>query len=562
MFGNLHFIDLAIVLAYFAVVLWIAWYVSRGGGRKTEDTDSKDYFLAGKSAGWFVIGASLFASNIGSEIIIGVSGAGARAEMPQANFEILAALILILLGWVFVPFYLRSGVYTMPEFLEIRYSKACRNYLSVISVLAYVITKISLIIFAGALVFETMGISFWTGAVITIVATGFYTILGGLRAVIYTDMLQTFVLLAGTGAVTYFGLNQLGGWEGMMLTLEEASSTPGNPSPDQFFNLWRPSDDTSYPWTGMLFGAPILGVWYWCTDQFIVQRTLSAKDVSNARKGTLFAGFLKLLPVFIFFIPGVIAFALSQKGMLNFSLDNPDQALPAMITGFLPLGLKGLAISGLLAALMSSLSSAFNSSSTLITFDFYKQYKPQATEQELVWVGQIATLLLVIASFLWIPFMKTLMGGGLFHYLQSVQAYISPPIAAVFLFGLFFRWINARGAIVALWSGFVLGMLRLFTEYMSKEGIIHVPEGGILDFFLGINFLHYAIVLFVFSALMLFGFSKLGTPKSPEVLDLVTFSDKERATRFKWTTDTMLTVLLIALVLFIWFLFSPWGLAR
>ncbi len=561
MLGNLHFIDLTIVLAYFAVVLWIAWYVSRGGGRASGDQDSKDYFLAGKSAGWFVIGASLFASNIGSEIIIGVSGAGARAEMPQANFEILAALILILLGWVFVPFYLRSGVYTMPEFLEIRYSKACRNYLSVISVLAYVITKISLIIFAGALVFETMGISFWTGAIITIVATGFYTILGGLRAVIYTDMLKTFVLLAGTGAVTYFGLNQLGGWDGMMETLQVASTTPGNPSPDQFFNLWRPHDDTAYPWTGMLFGAPILGVWYWCTDQFIVQRTLSAKDISNARKGTLFAGFLKLLPVFIFFIPGVIAFALSQKGMLNFSLDNPDHALPAMINGFLPLGLKGLAISGLLAALMSSLSSAFNSSSTLITFDFYKQYKPEATEQELVWVGQIATLLLVVASFLWIPFMKTLMGGGLFHYLQSVQAYISPPIAAVFLFGLFFRGINARGAIVALWSGFVLGMLRLVTEYMSKEGIIRVPEGGVLDFFLSINFLHYAIVLFVFSTIVLFGFSKLGKPKDPAILDTVTFAENERAVRFKWTSDTVLTVILIALVLLIWLLFSPWGLA-
>ncbi len=248
--------------------------------------------------------------------------------------------------------------------------------------------------------------------------------------------------------------------------------------------------------------------------------------------------------------------------MLNFSLDNPDQALPAMINGFLPLGLKGLAISGLLAALMSSLSSAFNSSSTLITFDFYKQYKPQATEQELVWVGQIATLLLVIASFLWIPFMKTLMGGGLFHYLQSVQAYISPPIAAVFLFGLFFRWINARGAIVALWSGFVLGMLRLITEYLSKEGIIRVPEGGVLDYFLGINFLHYAIVLFVFSALVLFGFSKLGTPKDPAILDIVTFGEKERSVRFKWTTDTILTLILIALVLLIWLLFSPWGLAR
>jgi SSS family solute:Na+ symporter len=204
----------------------------------------------------------------------------------------------------------------------------------------------------------------------------------------------------------------------------------------------------------MLFGAPILGVWYWCTDQFIVQRTLSAKDISNARKGTIFAGFLKLLPVFLFFIPGVIAYALVQKGMLNLSLDNPDQALPAMITGFLPVGIKGIAIAGLLAALMSSLSSAFNSSSTLFTIDFYRESRPNASEKELVRVGQIATVVLVLVSLGWIPFMRTLMGGGIFHYLQSIQAYISPPIAAVFLLGLYFRWINATGAIVALWTGF------------------------------------------------------------------------------------------------------------
>jgi SSS family solute:Na+ symporter len=559
MLGTLHFIDVAIILLYFAIILWIAWWVSKGSGKNKGERDSKDYFLAGKSAGWFVIGASLFASNIGSEIIIGVSGAGARGEMPQANFEIIAALILILLGWLFVPFYLRSGVYTMPEFLEIRYSKACRNYLSVVSILAYVITKISLIIFAGALVFETMGISFWTGAIVTIVATGFYTVLGGLKAVIYTDMIQTFILLAGTGAVTYFGLHQLGGWDAMMETLNQASLEPGNPPTERFFNLWRSSDDTNYPWTGMLFGAPILGVWYWCTDQFIVQRTLSAKDISNARKGTLFAGFLKLLPVFLFFLPGVIAFALAQKGMLNFSLDNPDKALPAMINNFLPIGLKGLAISGLLAALMSSLSSAFNSSSTLITFDFYKQYKPQASEKELVWVGQLATLVLVIASFLWIPFMKTLMGGGLFHYLQSVQAYISPPIAAVFLFGLFFKWINAKGAIVSLWLGFALGMFRLITEYLSKEGIISVAPGSLLHSLLDINFLHYAIYLFIFSTIILMVVSKFGVQKDQEILQLVTFNKKETKFKFKWTTDTILTIILIACVLALWIIFSPLG---
>ncbi len=561
MLNNLHFLDVLIIGIYFGIVLWIAWWASKKGDKEGKELGSSDYFLAGRNEGWFVIGASLFASNIGSEIILGVSGAGARGDMPMANFEVLAALILILLGWVFVPFYLRTGVYTMPEFLELRYNRACRNYLSVVSIVAYVLTKISLIIFAGALVFETMGVPFWTGAIVTVLATGFYTVLGGLKAVIYTDMIQTFILLAGTGAVTYFGLNHLGGWEELMSTLDYAATLPGNPPTERFFNLWRPIGDTDYPWTGMLFGAPILGVWYWCTDQFIVQRTLSARDISNARKGALFAGFLKLLPVFIFFIPGVIAYALMQKGMLDFSLENPDQALPAMINGFLPAGLKGLAIAGLLAALMSSLSSAFNSSSTLFTIDFYKKYKPNASERELVWTGQIATVSLVILSLGWIPFMKTLMGGGIFHYLQSVQAYISPPIAAVFLFGLYFRWINARGAIVSLWTGFALGILRLVTEFMSKEGVITIEGDSFLGIMLSINFLHFALFLFIFCGAVLMVVSKLGTSQSDEVLELVTFKKSSTPVRFSFNSDTILTIILIVAVLILWIVFSPWGIA-
>lgn len=562
MLNNLSFWDLLIIGIYFGIVLWIAWRVSMGRKKSIKGKGSVDYFLAGKDQGWFVIGASLFASNIGSEIILGVSGAGARADMPQANFEILASLILILLGWVFVPFYLRTGVYTMPEFLELRYSKACRNYLSIVSILAYILTKISLIIFAGALVFEIMGIPFWTGAIITVVATGFYTVLGGLRAVIYTDMIQTFILLIGTGAVTYFGISQLGGWDAMMTTLSQAATQPGNPPSESFFNLWRPMSDTDYPWTGMLFGAPILGVWYWCTDQFIVQRTLSAKDISNARRGTLFAGFLKLLPVFIFFIPGVIAYALAHEGMLDFTLDNPDQALPAMITGFLPVGLKGLAIAGLLAALMSSLSSAFNSSSTLFTIDFYKQYRPQAPEKELVWVGQIATVILVLISLGWIPFMKALMGGGIFHYLQSIQAYISPPIAAVFLFGLYFKWINGKGAIISLWIGFIVGIFRLVVEYMSNEGLIRVADNSFLGFVLGINFLHFALYLFLFCGAVLMLVSRMSIPQPEEKLQLVTFQKAELKGKFRFTTDVILTIVLVVMVLLIWILFSPIGIAN
>lgn len=558
MLEHLGLLDIGIILVYFGIILWIAKWAA---GSKSESGASVDYFLAGKSQGWLVVGASLFASNIGSEIILGVSGAGARGNMPMANFEILASLVLILLGWVFVPFYLRTGVYTMPEFLEKRYSKACRNYLSIVSILAYVITKISLIIFAGALVFETIGIPFWTGAIITVIATGFYTVLGGLKAVIYTDMVQALILLLGTLAVTFFGLYQLGGWNEMVDTLTVAAQGSGNPPVDSFFNLWRPMSDTEYPWTGMLFGAPILGVWYWCTDQYIVQRTLSAKDVSNARKGALFAGYLKLLPVFIFFIPGVIAYALMQKGVISFSMDNADQALPTMITTFLPVGIKGLAIAGLLAALMSSLSSAFNSSSTLLTIDFYQQMRPNATEKDLVRFGQLATIVLVIVSLGWIPFMKALMGGGIFHYLQSVQAYISPPIAAVFLFGLFYKWINARGAIVALWSGFVIGLIRLVTEFMSNEGSLAVTEGSFLNLFLEINFLHFALFLFILCAAILMLVSKFSEAPADKDLSLVTFQERDGTARWQWSTDAILTVVLIGLVLTLWLIFSPWGIA-
>ncbi len=561
MIANLSTFDIFIVLAYFGVVFYIARWATLRRKHSNNDTASADYFLSGKSEGWIVIGAALFASNIGSEIILGLAGSGARADMPNAQFEILASLVLIVLGWVFVPFYLKTGVYTMPQFLEMRYSPAARSYLSVVSILAYVLTKISLIIFSGALIFDMFGIPFWTGAIIIVLSTGLYTVLGGLTAVIYTDLIQTFILLAGTIAVTFFGLHQLGGWDEMTNTITVASAESGSPSVSQFFNLWRPISDTNYPWTGMLFGAPILGIWYWCTDQFIVQKVLSAKDISQARKGTLFAGFLKLLPVFIFLMPGIIAFALVKKGLLEFSLNNADQAMPAMITTLLPMGIKGLAIAALLAALMSSLSSAFNSSSTLFTIDFYKRFKPNASEKQLVLVGQIATVVLVIVSLSWIPFMRTLMGGGMFHYLQNIQAYISPPIAAVFLLGLFIKRINARGAIVSLWVGFILGVSRLVIEYMAKEGTIQIEKGSFIQMMLGINFLHYALFLFLVCGVILILVSLTAPAQSEEQLKLVTYKRTPSVKGEGYSSDFWLTALLIACVIFVWILFSEWGIA-
>ncbi len=557
MFENYSFIDLSIIITYFAVILWISRKVYKG--KNNLGVSKVDYFLGGKSQGWLFVGASLFASNIGSEIILGVSGAGASGNMPLANFEILASLILILFGWVFVPFYIKSGVYTMPEFLEKRYSLACRNYLSVVSIIAYVITKISLIIFAGALVFETMGIPFWTGAVFTVLITGFYTVLGGLKAVIYTDMIQAFILLMGSILVTFFGLYHIGGWNELILILDKASSIEGNPEVGDYFNLWRPINDNDYPWTGMLFGAPILGVWYWCTDQYIVQRALSAKNSIIARKGALFAGYLKILPVFIFFLPGVIAFALMQKGIINFSLDNADQALPAMISNFLPVGVKGIAIAGLLAALMSSLSSAFNSSSTLLTIDFYQKFRPQATDSQLVSFGRISTFFLVLISMGWIPFMKTLMTGGIFHYLQSIQAYISPPIASVFLFGLLYNWINSKGAIICLWTGFIIGIFRLVLEFLSKEGTIIVPKETLLFEFLQINFLHFALFLFVLCSIILIVFSKLTSKQITKNIEGLTIGTRERVSDSQKFNDIFFSIILVIVVLLLWLVFSPLG---
>ena len=309
-----------------------------------------------------------------------------------------------------------------------------------------------------------------------------------------------------------------------------------------------------------MFGAPILGVWYWCTDQYIVQRALSAKDISNARKGALFAGYLKLLPVFLFFLPGVIAYALMQKGVVSYSMENADQAFPTLIIQFLPSGLKGLAIAGLLAALMSSLSSAFNSSSTLLTIDFYQKYRPKASEKDLVRFGRIATIILVLVSLGWIPFMDALMGGGIFHNLQSIQAYIAPPITAVFLLGLFYKWINARGAIVTLWTGFLIGVFRLGLEFMTNNSSIHISEDSILGYFIDINFLHFVVFLFLFCSAVLMIVSKLSVSQSKASLALVTFQKGARTASFKWTYDVVLTVALVLLVLILWWVFSPLGL--
>jgi SSS family solute:Na+ symporter len=538
-----HFvlIDWIVVALYFLALLGIAWWVIR---QKQESP--ADYFLASRHVGWFVIGASIFASNIGSEHIVGLAGTAAKSGVVMGLYELHSWLIL-LLGWVFVPFYMRSMVFTMPEFLEKRYSPTARWFLSVVTLIGYVLTKVSVTVYAGAVVFQVlMGIDFWTGALIVVVLTGIYTILGGLRAVVYTESLQAIVLLVGSLTVTIIGLFKIGGWGNLVAI-----------AGSQHFNLFLPANHPEFPWPGMVFAPPIVGLWYWCTDQYIVQRTLAAKNESQARRGSIFAAYLKLFPFFIFIIPGIIAYALAESGQLN--LEAADQAFPALVSTLLPQGLRGLVAGGLLAALMSSLAAVFNSCSTLFTMDIYQKIRPHTSEKNLVRVGRVATAFVVISGILWIPLMKHI-SGELYHYLQSVQAYIAPPIAAVFLMGIFWKRINARGALTALIGGFILGMLRLVAE-LNKSYL-----DGWLYSFANLNFLYFAIFLFlVCIAAMIIVSLLTDMPVFSKIQGLTyatTVSEDKAKSRASWNyRDVILSIVVVLIIVCILIYFSPLGVA-
>src|SRR6202166_2193511 len=473
-------LDLVIIGIYFAIVFGIGMYFAR------RERTSEDYFLAGRDIGWFFIGASLFVSNISTEHFIGLSGTGASSGLAVGHFEWLACLILLVLGWVFVPFYLRSNVFTMPEFLERRFNRNCAMYLASISIIAYIFTKISVHLYAAAIVLErVVGWSPLTAAVILVVATGIYTIAGGLAAVIYTDLVQTLILLAGAIALTVIGLDKVGGFAGLRAAV-----------PASYLHMVKPATDPEFPWTGIFFGAPILGIWYWCTDQVIVQRVLSARDEGHAKAGTIFAGFLKILPVFLLVIPGLIAFALFPDQVVK-----PDYAYPTLVLNLLPVGLVGLVMAALLAAVMGAMSSVFNSASTLVTLDFYKKIRPQASENQLVNFGRIATGFMVVLGLLWVPFIHYI-SSQLYIYLQSVQAYISPPISACFVLGILWPRLNGSGAISSLLTGFVLGATRFILE-LADRAVCGSFDAPVARWIIDMNFLHYAIFMFVVCALVL-----------------------------------------------------------
>lgn len=456
-------LDWIVIGLFIVALIWVIIWVMR-----QKQNNAADYFLGGKDATWIAIGASLFASNIGSEHLIGLAGAGASSGMAMAHWEIQGWMILIL-GWVFVPFYSRSMVYTMPEFLERRYNPASRTILSVISLISYVMTKVAVTVYAGGLVFQQVfgidtlwGIDFfWIAAIGLVVITALYTIVGGMKSVLYTSIVQTPILLIGSLIILVLGLKALGGWDEMMRICSlEAVNEYG----DTMTNLIRDNRDAQYPWMGALIGSAVIGFWYWCTDQFIVQRVLSGKNQKEARRGTIFGAYLKLLPVFLFLIPGMIAFALSHEGItVNgevFRLSTADAAFPTLVAKLLPAGVKGLIVCGILAALMSSLASLFNSSSALFTIDFYQRFKPKTPQKKLVVIGQVATVVIVILGILWIPVMRSI-GDVLYNYLQDVQSVLAPGIAAAFLMGIAWKRTSAQGGMWGLIAGLVIGLTRL-----------------------------------------------------------------------------------------------------
>jgi len=582
-------LDWLIILAYFALLLGLTWWVIR---RNRDTTD--DYFLAGRNLGWLIVGASIFASNIGSEHLVGLAGSGAVSGVALAHYE-LHAWCLLVLAWVFVPFYMRSRVYTMPEFLERRFSPSSRWVLSGISLVAYVLTKIAVGIFAGGVVFGTLipelhleiaGItfnSFWIGSFAVVLLTGLYTVVGGMRAVAYTEAVQTFILIAGSLLLTVFGLIKLGGWSELRAAL-----------PSDMFNLWKPLIphgvtgtwapvkeagrmawyfNTNYPWLGMLFCAPIIGLWYWCTDQYIVQRTLAAPNETQARRGSIFAGFLKLLPVFIFIIPGMIALALARSGKVpglasmvdangNVIPVEAQAAFPLLVQHVMPVGLRGMVVAGLLAALMSSLAGVFNACSTLFTIDFYGKLHPKATEHQLVWIGRVATTVMVIVGLLWIPVIQG--ARGLYEYLQGVQAYLAPPIFAVFFLGVFIKRLNGKGCLAALVVGFLLGVFRLLVDTpvtLKVAGFeAGYPGGSFLWIVNNIYFQYYSLFIFVIAALVLVAVSYLTEPPSERQLSGLTYAtvsdEQRRQTRRSWTrwdvvaSCTVLAMILIAYLYF------------
>jgi SSS family solute:Na+ symporter len=567
--------DWLVVAVFVAGMLAVVLFSMRA-----RPTSGKDYFLSGRNSNWLQIGTSIFSSNIGSEHLVGLAGAGFATGMAFAHWEIQSWLILAL-GWVFVPLYDRMKVFTMPEFLELRFSRGSRNVLSLLTIASLVLTKIAVTIYAGDVVVRTLlGIDsvnilgfridvFWLIALGLAFTTGVYTVLGGLRVIMYTAVLQAPVLIVGSLCILYTGLSALGhgnlaaGWQA---TVAAAGAN---------IHLIRPLDDPDWSWAAVLPGSAIIGFWYWCTDQYIVQRVLAGKNQQESRRGTILAAFLKLTPVFIFLVPGMIAFALTQAPGIGFKTSG-DAAYTSLVAQILPHGLRGMVACSMIVALMASLASKFNASATLFTMDFFREWYPRATGKTEVIVGRIATAVIVVMGICWVLVIKSL-HSDLYVYLQSVQGYLSPAISVLFLLGVFWKRATAPAALWAFIVGVIGGFARLGADLVMrndgaavttlKEQLYHreitqdqfnaaiapirAAHGWIFSFW-NIHWLYYTQILLVVTAALMFVISMLTKPPDAGAVKFTWYgatAQEKAATRASWNgRDIALSLVVLAAV--------------
>ncbi|CAN0334671.1 unnamed protein product [Lampetra fluviatilis] len=512
--------DIAVIACYFVFVLGVGLWAMYKSNRSTVG----GFFLAGRSMVWWPIGASLFASNIGSGHFVGLAGSGAAAGIAQGGFEWNALFIVVLLGWLFVPIYITAGVVTMPEYLKKRFGGSrIQYYLSGLSLILYVLTKISADMFSGGIfIRQAIGLNIYLAVICLLIITGLYTVTGGLTAVIYTDTVQTVIMLVGSMILMVFAFNAVGGYDAMYDKYMLAIPTPPppemniseecyTPRPDSL-NLLRDPITGDLPWPGLLFGLTIIATWYWCTDQVIVQRCLSAKDMSHVKGGCIMCGYLKLMPMYLMVMPGMISRILYTdvvacvepekcKEYCDTDVGCTNIAYPLLVINLMPNGLRGLMLSVMLASLMSSLTSIFNSASTLFTLDIYNKIRTSATERELMLAGRVFILVLIGISIAWIPIIEGAQSGQLFDYIQSITSYLGPPIAAVFLLAIFVKRVNEEGAFWGLILGFLIGMSRLIAEFAYGTGSCK-NKTNCPTIICGVHYLYFAIILFTITCVL------------------------------------------------------------